>query len=371
MEKATDKALKAFEDGSRNNVDCQALLENTFQTFSYLERWETAESNVPSVQSIISQVQEQGHAYFRTLDDSISVAVRLNGLAQDVLQLLEYLLDPAYKPKEIRDFIADIRSSTRDALENSKHISKAYRIVGQGINEISDDIPHQMAKLERRENRIVERKEHLDRQIHRAKVAKTVGTTALAVVSGVAIVSLPPLVLILPIALPIAILALEVYENRNSKESKKREVQILDCRAGLDELRNIIKCLSLLAAHVDSLTEFWLHSDTMLETISGSVDRLQGTTARLRLKAMLKQWKSAGEFYTEYVTKLKRIQSIDCGATSSLKSSRSSSSSSSDRSRDSHRSRDQKKITFSSDDERLNGSSRSNHRSSSPRHSKH
>jgi hypothetical protein len=74
-----------------------------------------------------------------------------------------------------------------------------------------------MERLERRENRIVAKKEALDRRIERAKVMKTIGTTALAVVSGVAIVSLPPLVLILPIALPIAILALEVYDNRSSK----------------------------------------------------------------------------------------------------------------------------------------------------------
>jgi hypothetical protein len=38
-----EKALKALEDSSGNNVNCQALLEKTFQTFSLLERWETAE----------------------------------------------------------------------------------------------------------------------------------------------------------------------------------------------------------------------------------------------------------------------------------------------------------------------------------------
>lgn len=38
-----EKALKAFEDGGRKGVDCKILLEDSFQTFSLLERWETAE----------------------------------------------------------------------------------------------------------------------------------------------------------------------------------------------------------------------------------------------------------------------------------------------------------------------------------------
>ncbi|KAJ6468459.1 hypothetical protein C8R45DRAFT_938355 [Mycena sanguinolenta] len=294
-----EKALKAFEEGSSKNVDCQALLENTFQT-----------SKVTLVQSIISQVQEQGHAYFRTLDDSISVAVRLYVLAQDVVHLVGFLLDPHCKPREIKDFIADMKNSTHDALENSQRISKAYRIVRKGINEISENIPGAMAKLERREARIVAEKESLDRAIERAKVVKTVGTTALAVVSGVAIVSLPPLVLILPVALPIAILALEVYENRSSKKAKKRETQIMDYRAGLNELQNVTLCLAALAQHVDSLIDWWIRSDTILETVSSSVERIRGSTARLRLEAIRKQWESAGALYLDYVTKARPTFSI-------------------------------------------------------------
>ncbi|KAJ7739323.1 hypothetical protein B0H14DRAFT_2638292 [Mycena olivaceomarginata] len=293
-----EKALKALEDGSGNNVNCQVLLEKTFQTFSLLERWETAESNISSVQSIIERVQEQGHAYFRTLDDSISVAIHLNVLAHDVVQLAKFLIK-AREPKEIQDFIADMKSNTRDALESSKRISTAYR---------NDGIPGEMARLERRENRIVAKKEALDRRIERAKVIKTIGTTALAVVSGVAIVSLPPLVLILPIALPIAILALEVYDNRSSKTLRKREDEITDCQTGLKELHNITLCLVSLAENVDLLIDFWLRSDTMLETISHGVDRLRDNRARLRLEAIVEQWTSAGEFYTDYTTKARHSE---------------------------------------------------------------
>jgi hypothetical protein len=93
-------------------------------------------SNVSSVQSIINEVREQGHAYFQTLSGSISVAISLNGLAQDVGHLADCLLDPACKPEEIRDFIAEMRGNTRDALEISKHISTAYRTVRTGINQV-------------------------------------------------------------------------------------------------------------------------------------------------------------------------------------------------------------------------------------------
>lgn len=151
---SAEKALEAFEDGSKQCLDCEALLDNTFNIFSLLERWETAESvhryvlffvqltpicnrsNVSSVQSIINEVREQGHAYFQTLSGSISVAISLNGLAQDVGHLADCLLDPACKPEEIRDFIAEMRGNTRDALEISKHISTAYRTVRTGINQV-------------------------------------------------------------------------------------------------------------------------------------------------------------------------------------------------------------------------------------------
>ncbi|KAJ6577354.1 hypothetical protein B0H19DRAFT_555980 [Mycena capillaripes] len=341
-----EKALEAFEYGGRKSVDCQVLLDTTFNAFSLLERWETADSNVSSVQSIIELVRQQGHAYFETLDDSISVAICLIELAQDVVQLAGFLLDPACKPEEIQVFVTEMRGYTRDALEKSKHISTAYRKVRKGINQITDSIPGEMVKLERREQKLVMKKEALERRIERARGVKTITTAALAVVSGVATIALPPLILILPIGLPIAILALDFYENRSSKALREREDQIMDCRTGLQELQGITKCLAGLADHVDLLIDFWLRSDTMLETLSNSVERIQGNTARLRLKAIIKQWKSAGEFYTDYATKLKKIQQIECGARSSLRS-RTSSSSTRDHS---HRSdkdhpRDQKKIS--------------------------
>jgi hypothetical protein len=77
----------------------------------------------------------------------------------------------------------------------------------------------------------------------------------------------------------------------------------MDCRAGLQELQNITTCLVRLGQHVELLVDFWLRSDTMLETLYNNVDRLRGNTARLRLKAIVKQWKKAEEFYTDYATK--------------------------------------------------------------------
>jgi hypothetical protein len=52
-----------------------------------------------------------------------------------VVQLAKFLIK-AREPKEIQDFIADMKSNTRDALESSKRISTAYRKVRRGINEV-------------------------------------------------------------------------------------------------------------------------------------------------------------------------------------------------------------------------------------------
>ncbi|KAJ7510356.1 hypothetical protein B0H11DRAFT_1958625 [Mycena galericulata] len=367
-----EKALKAFEDGGRKGVDCQILLQDSFHTFSLLERWETAESNVDSVMSIIQQVRQQGRAYFATLSDSISVAITLNELAQDAKHLAHSLLDPAHKTDEVQEFIAEMRSYTREALRKSKRVSEALRTVRKGVNEISVGIPDEMARLERRERIVVTKKETLERRIKRVRVAKAVGTTALAIVGGVSIVAFPPLLLILPVGLPIGILILEAYEQKSTKTLMKREDEILDCRNGLDQLKDITECLAGLMRHVDSLTEFWVRSDTMLETISSGVRRIRGNTARLRLQATLKHWENAAETYLDYATKLKMIENIECGATSSLRSSSSASERDRSRGGSDKKSRPHKKIT-STDLSRRNAvktpSRSSSKGSSSSRHS--
>ncbi|KAJ7746626.1 hypothetical protein B0H16DRAFT_1852861 [Mycena metata] len=304
-EKTLQRALEALEDGGRKRVDCQVLLENTFHTFSALERWETADSKISSVRSTIELIRQQGHGYFDTLVDSIVVATKLNEFAQDMVALVGFLLDPADKPDEILDFVADMRTYTNEALEKSKHMSSTYRNIREEINQISAGIPNQMSRLERREQRVIEKKELLERRIGRAKVFKNVGTAAVAIVSAVSIVAFPPMMLIIPVGIPIAILAVEAYEHRSSKALMKREDEIMDCRIGLQQLKDMTTCLAVLAQHVDSMVEFWLRSDTMLDTISSGVGRIKGNTSRvkLRLKAIKQQWKDAGEKYTDYATK--------------------------------------------------------------------
>lgn len=185
--------------------------------------------------SIIEQVRHQGHAYFETLDDSISIAITLIELAQDAEHLASSLLDPSHKSRDIQDFVGDMKNYVRDALEKSRGVSSALRTIRKGVNEvryytlmtfrsvtddcskITNSIPHVMAKLERKELRLVAKKEALERRIGHARVAKTVSAAALAVVSGVATVVFPPVLLIIPVALPIAILALQAYGHHSSK----------------------------------------------------------------------------------------------------------------------------------------------------------
>ncbi|KAJ7086064.1 hypothetical protein B0H15DRAFT_845140 [Mycena belliarum] len=325
LDPSVEKTLVAFENGAEKGVDCQTLLVDSFQTFSLLERWESADSNVPAVMSIIKKVRQQGHVYFETLDDSINVAQNLYEYALSAKQLASSLIEGS-EPNEIQAFIAEMRADAQRALEKSKHISGSLREVRKGINRISDIIPSEMARLERQERKLWEKSEALERRIAHVRIAKTVGTTALAVVGGVSMIVFPPMMLILPVGLPIAILALEVYENRSSKTLTKRDDEILDCRHGLQELENITTCLARFAEHINNLTEFWLRSDTMLETISNGVRLIRGNTVRMRLKSIIGLWEEAAELYMRYVVKLKGIQDIDCGASSSLRSKKSSSS---------------------------------------------
>lgn len=92
------------------------------------------------------------------------------------------------------------------------------------------------------------------------------------------------------------------YDTRNELGSE-REDEILDCKNGLLLLQDITMCLAGLTQHVDSLTEFWVRSDTMLETISNGVRRIRGNTERLRLEATLKHWEDVAETYFDYAAK--------------------------------------------------------------------
>ncbi|KAJ7183124.1 hypothetical protein C8R46DRAFT_1065997, partial [Mycena filopes] len=292
--RSDEKALQAFEQGARENVDCEVLLKDTWIAFSALERWETAESNIRSVQSSIESVRHYGHDYYHTLRDSNMVA-----LARKF-----WTLSP------------DMRAYGKEALEKSQSMSNAYRDIRKGLNQISDGIPRQMAKIERREQRVVEKKEALERRIRRARVVKNVGTAVVAVASGVSIVAFPPMMLIIPVGIPIAILAIEAYEHKSSQALLQRQDEIMDCQIGLQQLKDITSCLAFLAQHVDILIEFWSRSDTMLESIANGVARIKGNTPRLklRLKATIASWKDVGEIYTDYVTKLKKIETFRSGS---------------------------------------------------------
>ncbi|KAJ7722733.1 hypothetical protein DFH07DRAFT_856498 [Mycena maculata] len=370
-----EKALKAFEDGGRKSVDCRMLLQDTFETFSMLERWEVAESKVDSVMSVIHRVRQQGRAYFETLDDSISVAITLNELAQDAKHLARSLLDPDHKTEEIQEFVAEMRSYTGEALNKSQRVSEALRTVRKGINQISGSIPDEMEKLERQEEKIVAKKETLERRVDYARIGKTVSTAGLAIVGGVSSLVFPPLLLILPVGLPIGILVLEAYEHRIQKRLRKREEEILDCRNGLDQLQEIATFLAGFTHHVDALTDFWVRSDTMLETISNGVRRIRGNTARLRLQAILDRWEETADLYFDYAAKLQMIQKIECGATSSLRS-KTSSASGGERSpgsdKGSHQSRREKSSVDLKRQRAIKSSSRSASKGSSgSRHSSH
>ncbi|KAJ7650660.1 hypothetical protein FB45DRAFT_22857 [Roridomyces roridus] len=323
---SSEKVLKAFEDGGKQNLDCEKLLGSSYKAFSLLERWESAISPVESVMSIILKVREQGHVFFETLSDSIAVATALSELSRDAASVAGHLYDPSCTPEEIKDFIGEMRVFTQDALERSKRVSEALRRVRKGVNKICARIPDEVAQLEQRHETTLATKEAQKRRIERVRLVKTISTAALAIVGGISSITFPPLMLMLPVGLPIGILVMEMYEHRTSKTQRKREGEIMDCRIGLNQLNDINNCLAGLLQHVDALMEFWVRSDTMLETISNGVERIRAKSARLRLQSIGQQWEKAADMYLDYTAKLKCLVDIDCGATASLRSRTSSAS---------------------------------------------
>jgi hypothetical protein len=85
---------------------------------------------------IIGSVRENGHEYYLTIDDSVSVATALVEHAKDSKKLAEFLLDPTCKPQEIQEFISEMRNYAQESMRKSKRISSAFRKIRTGINEV-------------------------------------------------------------------------------------------------------------------------------------------------------------------------------------------------------------------------------------------
>ncbi|KAJ6612299.1 hypothetical protein B0H10DRAFT_2053143 [Mycena sp. CBHHK59/15] len=347
-----EKSLRALENSVEQSIDSQALLNGCLQTFFLLERWDTAESHLPGVMDIIELVQTQSQIYYDALRESTSVAQILYMLAGDLKKLIDFLLDPNENNKDIQDYICDMQQYTNIARDLSQTVSKSFRRVRVGLNEITNDIPGEIKRLERQEQSAVVKRDTLERRVRHAKIAKTVSAAALAVVGGVATtVVFPPMMLVLPVALPLAILAVEAFEHHTSKKLNQRTNEVIDCRDGLQQLEAITMCLSEVGSRVDSLIQFWIRSDTMLGTISSGVDRLKGKkAARLRLQTTREHYESAEILYREYIVKLEFIQTMVRSAASSSGSSAPSITPQKDR----HHPRDQKVVTVSTDLKRRN-----------------
>lgn len=184
--------------------------------------------------------------------------------------------------------------------------------------QITNDLPSKILELGLQEQKAMEKKAVAEKRNGHAKAVKACSTAATAIVGGIAIVAFPPALLLLPILLPVVILASEAIEWRNNKQIKskcilcfapftllrnfvEREIECRDCREAIRELGNATQSLAKIGHGVDQFANYWLSLHVMLEDLSGRLVDLRGKRAyRMRLHAILSTWKELRDMYKNY-----------------------------------------------------------------------
>jgi hypothetical protein len=82
-------------------------------------------------------------------------------------------------------------------------------------------------KLKHQQQRAENKLATLEHRVSKARTVKLISSATLAITSGIAMVVFPPMMLILPVALPLAILVTEIYEQKSSKKLRGKTVYLV------------------------------------------------------------------------------------------------------------------------------------------------
>ena len=189
--------------------------------------------------------------------------------------------------------------------------------------QIFNEIPAIDERLQAQEQQALEKNAVAKRRGDGVAAFQKAGIAAVGAVGGVACAIFPPAGLIMPVAIPLVILATEIFRYKNNKHIKgllcissnsithtclpERETVARDCRDAINELRDVSKALLNLRKGVEMFSEFWLRLDTSLDELVGRIKEFQGRKAtrnRLELRAILAIWEQLRDGYAKYLSKV-------------------------------------------------------------------
>jgi len=306
-----EQAISELESSPKRLIELGPLINATAQSLQIIEPWQTVQSEHPEMQPILHNIRQQAVGYYRALDLSVITAEAGYSFCEDAEQLCDFLVDPQYTVQELQEYIQDMREVARSAHEDAKTMCESFRNVRQGLNQITVGIPGKVAEMEEQEQRAKAGKalaETRRGQFGVAAIALGAGAAATggAVAAGIAF---PPLLLILPIALPImAMIAGEATEQYDQL-AMARETEAMLCSDAMKKLHQATGDLTKLIENVDMFADWWLEMDTMLAGVESKVGKLKADkVTKLRVKTVKNGWTGVKGRYLQYKLKVARLQ---------------------------------------------------------------
>ncbi|KAJ7593468.1 hypothetical protein C8J56DRAFT_931161 [Mycena floridula] len=302
-----DSSLLALTPPS---VDWNSLVDLAESSFLAIERWNDTNAKEPTVQGIIEQVHAQGLVYFGTIKLSVEVAQRSLDVSRDAIMIFESILADD-SVTEIQDFIASTKKKANVAYKKTALVSKRFQQVRIGLDKITNQLPALRLQLAEKEQESLDQKAAATKRGERAKMFEKSAAVIGTVAGAVALSVFPPALLVMPVLVPLVVLASQVFSYKNKKAIKKRETEARDLRDAIQDLRQVSEILTNFRKQVDMFGDYWIKVEIALDEVARRIGELRKSKPnRIQLRAILAIWKELKDDYARYLLSLKRLQQL-------------------------------------------------------------
>ncbi|KAF5381974.1 hypothetical protein D9615_004296 [Tricholomella constricta] len=297
--------FEAVPPGDQCDLFAKALCETT----ASIEPWLKATSDHPVVNEMIIMVQDVVVFFYSALKSSRDAALHGYRLLQDMSTFVHHLRDENTSVEELQEHIRGMSSRAEKAHKNAQRVCLHFSEMRKGIYAITNRIPAEVSGLGDEEHRIMKKVAAGEKELRTLKVVKSCSIAGAAVVAAVSVVTFPPALLFLPVALPLLTLVIEAREIQLAKKIEKREKKVYECRDAIAQLERIAEGLQKLDAFNDGLTQFWSRAETSLEVLKGRVGELRGAKfLKLELSTIEKTCEELGRAQLSYYDRVKNLE---------------------------------------------------------------
>ncbi|KAF8209972.1 hypothetical protein K438DRAFT_1960202 [Mycena galopus ATCC 62051] len=274
--------VSAEKGGSGEGSDLEKLVISALEAFRVLEPWCLAEYPKDAhlvIRIMMAHLKKQSHRYFDAIDKSIACSDRGIVFSEHAIDLCD-ALEKKMPVDEILKFIERMETEVSKAQKDVEKTRGRFVEVRKQLMKISESIPRQKEVVERDE-------QFAQRAVMKWGVAKRWTTWiiehcalddgAKAAIAGIgaALSGLPHVGIILPAAIPAAIIAARITATGARAIADfaidNREKHVVRCEEALPELADTEGKITLVIESIDTFATWWQTMSRNLQDIKAKV----------------------------------------------------------------------------------------------------